>query len=62
MPNATWAYDRTSHIGKLDKPLGEAESRGWVVVDMKSDWTTIYPPEKNEMAGNVGEGRCQDEL
>jgi phosphoglycolate phosphatase-like HAD superfamily hydrolase len=42
-----WAYDRDSHIGKLDKALDEAGSRGWVVVDMKSDWNTIYPPEKN---------------
>ncbi|MCV3243712.1 HAD family hydrolase [Mesorhizobium sp. ZC-5] len=41
-----WAYDRQSHVGKLDKALDEAGSRGWIVVDMKSDWNTIYPPEK----------------
>ncbi|MBI5041839.1 MAG: haloacid dehalogenase-like hydrolase [Gammaproteobacteria bacterium] len=39
-----WAYDRTSHIGKLDKALDEAATRGWTVVDMKGDWKTIYPP------------------
>jgi haloacid dehalogenase-like hydrolase len=30
-----WAYDRTSHIGKLDKGLDEASVKGWTVVDMK---------------------------
>lgn len=42
-----WAYDRTSHIGKLDKGLDEAVQRGWTVVDMKKDWKTIYPAAKN---------------
>jgi len=37
-----WAYDRTSHIGKLDKALDEAQERGWTVVDMKRDWKTIF--------------------
>jgi hypothetical protein len=41
-----FAYDRQSHIGKLDKALDEAASRGWTVVDMKSDWKTVFPPEK----------------
>jgi heat shock protein HslJ len=41
-----WAYDRTSHIGKLDKALDEAAARGWTVVSMKDDWATIYPPQK----------------
>ena len=39
-----FAYDRTSHIGKLDKALDEAPKAGWIVVDMKSDWKTIFPP------------------
>jgi len=38
-----WAYDRTSHIGKLDKALDEATAKGWTVVDMKKDWKTIFP-------------------
>jgi hypothetical protein len=38
-----WAYDRASHVGKLDAGLTEAASRGWTVVDMKNDWRTIYP-------------------
>lgn len=38
-----WAYDRQSHIGKLDKALDEATAKKWVVVDMKQDWKVIYP-------------------
>ena len=38
-----WAYDRKSHIGKLDKALDEANAKGWTVVDMKTDWNRIYP-------------------
>jgi hypothetical protein len=41
-----WAYDRQSHIGKLDKALDEALQRNWTVVDMKADWKRIYPFEK----------------
>jgi phosphoglycolate phosphatase-like HAD superfamily hydrolase len=39
-----WAYDRTSHIGRLDKALDEANAKGWTVVSMKDDWKTIFPP------------------
>lgn len=38
-----WAYDRESHIGRLDKGLDEAKVRGWTVVDMKQDWNRIHP-------------------
>jgi phosphoglycolate phosphatase-like HAD superfamily hydrolase len=38
-----WAYDRDSHIGRLDKALDETPRRGWVVVDMKNDWKQIFP-------------------
>ena len=41
-----WAYDRKSHIGKLDKALDEANARGWTVVDMKRDWLRVFPPER----------------
>ena len=40
-----WAYDRKSHIGKLDKGLDYAKSHNWTVVDMKNDWKVIYPFE-----------------
>ncbi|TXY12396.1 HAD family hydrolase [Vibrio mimicus] len=38
-----WRYDRESHIGKLDKGLDEAKAKNWPMVDMKTDWKTIYP-------------------
>src|SRR5829696_8944230 len=41
-----WAYDRQSHIGKLDKALDEAIAKRWTVIDMKRDWRTIYPFER----------------
>ena len=37
-----WAYDRKSHIGKLDKALDEAQAKGWTVVNMKTDWNRIF--------------------
>jgi phosphoglycolate phosphatase-like HAD superfamily hydrolase len=39
-----WAYDRASHIGRLDRGLTDAKAKGWMVVSMKDDWKTIYPP------------------
>ncbi len=39
-----WAYDRKSHIGMLDKAWDEAQAKGWTVVDMKTDWKTVFPP------------------
>jgi hypothetical protein len=41
-----WAYDRQSHVGKLSRGLDEAPQRGWTVVDMRADWSTIYAFEK----------------
>jgi len=38
-----WAYDRDSHIGRLDKALDEGVARGWAIVDMAADWDVIYP-------------------
>lgn len=40
-----WLYDRESHIGRLDKGLDEATDKGWIVMDMKADWKSIYPTE-----------------
>ena len=42
-----WAYDRDSHIGRLDKGLDQALSDSWTVVDMKNDWVVIFSPEAN---------------
>jgi hypothetical protein len=41
-----YAYDRDSSFGRLDKALDEAPDKGWIVVDMKNDWKTVFPPEK----------------
>jgi hypothetical protein len=43
-----WAYDRTSHIGKLDKGLDEAKAKGWTVVSMKDDWKRVFAWEKGD--------------
>ncbi len=39
-----YAYDRNSHVGRLDKALDQAADKGWVVVDMNKDWTQVFPP------------------
>jgi hypothetical protein len=41
-----WAYDRKSHVGRLDRALDEAPKRGWVVTSMKSDWKRVFAFEK----------------
>ena len=38
-----YAYDRGSHIGKLEKGLDEAPQRGWTIISMQNDWKSIYP-------------------
>jgi hypothetical protein len=38
-----WAYDRDSPVGHLAKALDEAPGRGWLVVDMRTDWARVYP-------------------
>ncbi|MGD9543639.1 MAG: HAD family hydrolase [Methylocystis sp.] len=37
------AYDRKSAIGRLNRGLDEAQSRGWTVVSMKNDWKSVFP-------------------
>lgn len=37
------AYDRKSPIGKLEKGLDDAAAKGWYLIDMKSDWRTVFP-------------------
>jgi phosphoglycolate phosphatase-like HAD superfamily hydrolase len=41
-----WAYDRDSSVGRLDKGLDEARTRGWVVADMQRDWKTVFASAK----------------
>ena len=40
-----YAYDRDSHVGRLDKALDEAGRRKWVVVSMKNDFGTVFGPQ-----------------
>ena len=41
-----YQYDRSAKSGKLDKGLDEAGAKGWLVVDMKNDWKTVFKPAK----------------
>ncbi len=49
-----WAYDRDSAVGKLDRGLDEGKQRGWTIVDMKKDWSQIFP-ELNSQSSIDGE-------
>jgi phosphoglycolate phosphatase-like HAD superfamily hydrolase len=40
-----WAYDRASSVGRLDKALDEAQTAGWTVVDMRTDWKLVFRPQ-----------------
>lgn len=40
-----WAYDRESHIGRLDRGLDEGPGRGWTIVDMAKDWKVVFPTD-----------------
>ena len=33
---------RESHVGTLDKALDQADSEGWIIVDMKRNWKTLF--------------------
>jgi phosphoglycolate phosphatase-like HAD superfamily hydrolase len=39
-----FAY-RVSPLGRLDKALEEAHQRGWLVVDIKTDWRKVFASE-----------------
>lgn len=43
-----YAYDRQSPVGHLNRALDEAPARGWIVVDMKADWKTVFPSQSNK--------------
>ncbi len=38
-----FAYDRQSHVGKLDRGLNDAAGRGWHLISMKDDWSSVFP-------------------
>ena len=39
-----YAYDRQSHVGKLDRGLDDAGRQGWSLVSMRNDWARVFPP------------------
>lgn len=49
-----YAYDRKSSIGRLDKALDAAPANGWIVIDMKKDWKTVFPPVKQQAPADGG--------
>jgi phosphoglycolate phosphatase-like HAD superfamily hydrolase len=49
-----YAYDRQSHVGRLDKALDEAGAKGWTVADMKRDWRKVFAFEPPLQPGGVG--------
>jgi phosphoglycolate phosphatase-like HAD superfamily hydrolase len=41
-----WAYDRDSATGRLDRGLDDATAHGWLLIDMASEWSQVFPAEK----------------
>jgi phosphoglycolate phosphatase-like HAD superfamily hydrolase len=41
-PDREYAYDKETHVGKLDVALTAAVERGWTVVSMKDDWSRLF--------------------
>lgn len=41
-----YAYDRDSHIGRLNDGLDKGSEKGWLIVDMAQDWGRIYAGTK----------------
>jgi phosphoglycolate phosphatase-like HAD superfamily hydrolase len=42
-----YAYGPDSKIGTFsDALMDEAKNKGWIVISMKNDWKTIFPPRK----------------
>jgi phosphoglycolate phosphatase-like HAD superfamily hydrolase len=37
-----YAYDRLSHVGRLDRALDEAPRRGWHLASMRDDWARVF--------------------
>ncbi len=38
-----YAYDRDTHVGRLDRGLALAPAAGWQVISMKNDWLKVFP-------------------
>ncbi len=38
-----FAYDREGHVGVLNRGLDEGPDRGWIIIDMATDWRRVWP-------------------
>jgi phosphoserine phosphatase len=41
-----YAYDRKSHVGRLERGLDEGPGRGWTIVSMQRDWNRVFPADR----------------
>ena len=42
-----YTYGAESKIGTFsDALMAEAKTKGWIVISMKNDWATIFPPPR----------------
>ena len=41
-----FAYDRTDKLQQFNVGWNEAVAKGWTVVSMQKDWSTVFPPVK----------------
>jgi phosphoglycolate phosphatase-like HAD superfamily hydrolase len=48
-----WAYDRASSVGRLDRALDLAGTRGWTVVDVRRDWKRVFPGDAPGVSGST---------
>ena len=49
-----WAYDRKSHVGRLNRGLDEGPDRGWLIVDMKNDWKRVWSDARSDTPDQSG--------
>ena len=49
-----WAYDRETHVGRLDKGLDEAKTRGWTVVEHERRLGDHLPAERCQVERSSG--------
>lgn len=40
-----YAYDRRSHVGRLDRGLDEGPRHGWTIISMQADWRRVFPAD-----------------
>ena len=38
-----YAYDRQSHVGRLERGLDDAGHKGWHLASMRNDWVKVFP-------------------